>query len=196
MGLGIAYSSDDENDGAEARLRWYQAAVAVAPENTAALLGLAVALRDKGDLDASIVIHNEVIRVAHEFLAWLCYLRQCSPAQGGPDGAILRCKDALRLDPTSPYAHLFYGLTLLYIHDPDGAITDFKEGIRFHPEVYLLHFNLGVTLKRYRRDYAGAVAALRETVKLNRSWPKSAQGTRAQSPAQGRLGWSGETRAE
>src|SRR5262249_43761081 len=53
MTLALTYPSNQEA-GANERLRWYQAAVAAAPRNPAALTNLGIALRDKGQLDEAL----------------------------------------------------------------------------------------------------------------------------------------------
>src|SRR5262245_64060854 len=53
MSLGGTYPIN-QKDGADARLRWYQAATAARPTSAVAHNNLGVALSDKGDLDGAI----------------------------------------------------------------------------------------------------------------------------------------------
>ena len=60
MTLGATYPINQES-GANERLRWYQAAVAAAPSNLAALNNLGVALKDAGRWDEAIACYKKAI---------------------------------------------------------------------------------------------------------------------------------------
>ena len=62
MTLGSTYPIDQE-DGANQRLRWFQAAVAAAPANVAAHVNLGLALGDKGQLDEAIACYRKAIEL-------------------------------------------------------------------------------------------------------------------------------------
>jgi serine/threonine protein kinase len=81
--LGFTYPMD-QREGAEERARWYQAAVATRPRNTAAWTHLGFALRDMGNADGAVAAFQEAVRLdpklphALNGLAWLLAV--------GPDG--------------------------------------------------------------------------------------------------------------
>ena len=66
MTLGGTYPIDRE-DGANERLRWYQAAVAAAPANLAAPTTWASRCKDKGQLDEAIACYQKAIELDPKF---------------------------------------------------------------------------------------------------------------------------------
>src|SRR5262249_37439392 len=54
---------NSKREGADERLRWFQAAVAAAPGNAAALNDLGVALDDKGQVDEAIACYRKAIEL-------------------------------------------------------------------------------------------------------------------------------------
>src|SRR5262249_32862188 len=112
MTLGSTYSSN-QKEGVNERLRWYQAAVAAAPGNPAALNNLGGALDAKGQVDKAIACYQKAIGLdpklaqAHNNLgAILC------DAKRDYDGAIACFKQAIALDPMYAPAHSNLGNAL------------------------------------------------------------------------------------
>src|SRR5262249_32720375 len=62
MSLGATYPIR-QKDGADARLRWYQAATAAHPRSAVAHTNLGIALFDKGDLDGAIAEYEKAIKI-------------------------------------------------------------------------------------------------------------------------------------
>jgi tetratricopeptide (TPR) repeat protein len=135
MTLGSTYRSwFYMRDGAEERVRWFQAAVSIAPRNIAARTQLGLALLARGDDGGSIAEFKEVIRLdprntnAHYNLAFA--LR----ARGDIDGAIASYKEMARIDPNNSVAHSNLGFTLWGKGELDAAIAAYKEAARVDPK--------------------------------------------------------------
>src|SRR5262249_37411154 len=63
MTLGFTYALD-EKDTADERVRWFQAAVGVAPRNSGfPLIALGLALKQRGELDEAIACYNKAIEI-------------------------------------------------------------------------------------------------------------------------------------
>jgi serine/threonine protein kinase/cytochrome c-type biogenesis protein CcmH/NrfG len=192
MALGGSYPIN-QRQGAEERVRWYQAAVAVAPEKLAAHLHLATALHDKGDKLGAVAVFRQVIRndytvavAFHSLLTGNAAFRQAlrlEPSiavkyfrmlaeqlqdKGGIDGAIAAYKEAIHADPKSFTSHIGLGNALKQKGDPDGAIAAYKEAIRLDPKSSVAHNNLGNALVD-KGDRKGALAAYQEANRFQSS---------------------------
>ena len=145
MTLGYTYPAL-QKEGAEERLRWFQAAVAVAPRNPAAHLSLALAMKYTGDLDGAEVSYREAIRldpkyaVAHNNLGVVHSLR-------GDLGAAEACRrEAFRLDPRSPYVLANLGHQLRLQGEAVESAARLAEAVRLDPRYRLAHYHLALTL--------------------------------------------------
>jgi tetratricopeptide (TPR) repeat protein len=165
MALGETYETD-QKQGAEERVRWFQAAVGVAPDNAAAHNSLGGALADRGELDAAIAEYQEALRLdprlanAHNGLG--IALRK----KGNLNAAIAEYQKAIRLDPRRAYPHNNLGLALVERGALDAAIGEFEEALRLEPRHADAHNNLGNAL-RARGDLDGAIAEFKEALRLN-----------------------------
>src|SRR5262249_30976274 len=104
MALGRSYPVN-QRDGAEERLRWYQAAVAVAPANSGAHLNLGLALRDTGNLDGAMAEFREAIRLDPKYAMPHNNLAIVLRARGTLNGAMAESREAIRLDPKYAMPH-------------------------------------------------------------------------------------------
>jgi tetratricopeptide (TPR) repeat protein len=165
MTLGNSYLIN-RREGADERLRWFQAAVAAHPRSAAAHTNLGAALRDKGDLDGALASLREAVQldptlaIAHNILG--IALR----GKGELDGAIARYREAVRLDPKCTRAYINLGAALREKRDLDGAIACFREAIRADPTYAPAHNNLGVALAD-KKDADGAIACYKEAIRLD-----------------------------
>jgi Flp pilus assembly protein TadD len=165
MALGGTYPLD-RREGADERARWYQAAVAVAPNNSAAHTNLGTALADRNDSDGAIAEYREAIRVDPKDafprynLGFALYLK------GDLERAIPEYREAIRLGPKYASPHHNLGVILAKKDDLDGAIAEFREAIRLEPKLAIPHNNLGHALME-KGDLEGAIAELREAIRLN-----------------------------
>jgi Flp pilus assembly protein TadD len=166
--LGNTYPLNQEK-GADERLRWYQAAAAVAPTNVAVHNHLAKALRDRRDLAGAEAAIRDALRLdprsvaAHNTLGTVLQRRQ------DPAGAEAAYREALRLDPRFAPAHYNLGNVMQARRDLAGAEAAMREALRFDPEFVYAHHVLG-NLLRQRHDLAGAEAAYREALRLDPSY--------------------------
>ena len=97
MTLGYTYPIN-QKDGADERLRWYQAAVAAAPANADAQVLLGIALEDKGELDAAIACYKKAIELDPKSAIAHNSLGNALKDKGELDAAIACYKKAIELD--------------------------------------------------------------------------------------------------
>lgn len=172
MALGNSYANEQRWERVDEPLRWFQAAVAAHPRNTAAFLNLGTALHAKKDLDGAIAACRKIIRLDPTFAPAHYNLGNALRAKKDVDGAIVAYKEAIRLDPERAYGHAGLGLALRAKGDLDGAITAFKKAVRLDPkEAMAPYYNLGNAL-RAAGNLDGAIAAYKEAIRLN---PKEAK---------------------
>ncbi len=165
MALGGTYKFDryDETDH---RVRWYQAAVAVAPTNAAALTNLGLAVREKGDLDGAVFYLTKAIHLdpradwSHAHLGWVLHL------QGDLDGSAAQFTEAAKLQPDDP-AHCG-NLRFILVKKGDwaGAVACFRELVGFAPNSVPARNNLGYLLGR-GGDLDGAIAEYKAVLRLD-----------------------------
>jgi tetratricopeptide (TPR) repeat protein len=168
MTLGKSYPLN-QREGAEERVRWFQAAVAAVPLNGAAHNNLGLALRDKGDLDGAIAEYREAIRLDPKYAA--PHNNLCDPLwkKGDLDRAIAECQEAIRLDPKSGAPHYNLGNALKAKGDLDGAIAEYQQAILLDPKLALPHNNLGTVLQG-KGDLDGAIAEYQKAILLDRKY--------------------------
>jgi tetratricopeptide (TPR) repeat protein/tRNA A-37 threonylcarbamoyl transferase component Bud32 len=145
MTLGSTYPIDQQ-DGANERLRWYQAAVAAAPDKVAALNGLGVALSDKGQVDEAIACFQKAIVLDTKFAYAHHNLGVARWRKGQADEAIACFRNAIALDPKDAYAHDGLGVARWHKGQVDEAIACFHKAIALDPKHAEAHSNLGVAL--------------------------------------------------
>jgi eukaryotic-like serine/threonine-protein kinase len=153
-------------EGADERVRWYQAVVAAHPGNLAALNNLGVALLDQGKPDAAIASFREALRLDPKFPFAHVNLGVALWAKSDLDGAIAAYREAIRLDPKYAFAHINFGSALWATGDPDGAIASFREALQVDPECAPAHNELGLALWD-KGNSNGAIAAYREAIRLD-----------------------------
>jgi Flp pilus assembly protein TadD len=147
------------------RLRWFQAAVSVAPTNPAAYVGLGIALLDGEDIAGALA----AFRMAVQLDSTLAPARTClgnALRRTDPAGAAAEFREAARLDPSSAYPRWGLGRLRLDVGDLDGAEVEFREAIRLEPTLALAHSGLG-TIGMDRGDLTGAVAAYQTAARLD-----------------------------
>jgi tetratricopeptide (TPR) repeat protein len=171
VSMGQTYPFN-RREGADERVRWFQAALAAQPENTGALVNLGIALKDRGNVDEAIAAYREAIRLDPTFAAAHNNLGFSLWERGDKDGAIAAYRAAVRADPKFARAHHNLGYSLWERRDKDGAIAAYREAIRLDPEYALAHYDLGLALQA-TGNLDGAIAAYRETVRLDPEYTKA-----------------------
>jgi Flp pilus assembly protein TadD len=165
MGMGRAYPLDRWQGAAE-RVRWFQAAVAVAPTNAATHESLGAALYTLKDLDGAIAAYRESLRLDPHYAAAHSNLGLVLTFKGNLDGAIAELQEALRLVPHYVAAHLNLGVALRRKGNLKGAIAQFQEALRLDPNDATAHDSLGEALNA-SGDRDGAMAEIQEALRLD-----------------------------
>jgi tetratricopeptide (TPR) repeat protein/serine/threonine protein kinase len=164
MALGNTYRGNQK--WADDRLRWYQAAVAVAPANSAAHNNLGLALRDKGQLDAAISCFKTASELDSKNAAAQFNLGIALADKGQLDAAIARYKTAIELDPKNAKAHTHLGNALYGNTQLDAAIASYKQAIELDPNEAKPHNNLGNALYG-KGQVAAAIASYKRAIELD-----------------------------
>jgi tetratricopeptide (TPR) repeat protein len=170
MTLGHTYPINQE-DGANERLRWYQAAVATAPGNAAAHNGLGVALGDRKDLAGAEAAFRKAIALDPKYAAAHNNLAVALASKGQQDEAIAEWKKALALDPKLARPHSNLGLALAGKGRWDEALACYQKAIQLDPKLARPHNNLGAALYG-KGQVEEAIACYKKAIALD---PKLAQ---------------------
>jgi TonB family protein len=80
-------------------------------------------------------------------------------------GEISELREAIRVKPDFPEAHLNLGLALFSNSQNGAAIDEYRVAIQLKPDVPKAHLSLGVALA-WERDVNGAITEYREAVRL------------------------------
>ncbi len=149
MTLGFTYwNMNNQKDGVNERLRWFQAAVAAAPANSAVHVALGNALADNGQLDEAIARYNKAIELDPKHAIAHNDLGNTLQSKGQLDEAIDWYKKAIELDPKFAAAHGNLGVALDHKGQLNAAIDCYKKAIEVEPEFAWAHDNLGLALAR------------------------------------------------
>jgi eukaryotic-like serine/threonine-protein kinase len=127
MALGDMHRYE-QHDAAES-VRWFQAAVATAPENYAALINLAEALDRQGDVNGAIACFRRAIELASEVPRAHSALGALLLELGDVSGAVACYRAAVELDPKNVGAHTDLGRALTRQGDLHGAIACWRIAI-------------------------------------------------------------------
>jgi serine/threonine protein kinase/Flp pilus assembly protein TadD len=165
MTLGNTYPRNQE-DGANERLRWYQAVVAAAPGNAAGHTELGVALLDKMDLAGAEAALRKGSELAPESAVALNNLGTALFREGQVDNALACFKKAIELDPMVAIAHSNLGNALDRKGQVDEAIACHKKAIELDPRLAMAHFNLSNALNR-KGQVDEAIACLKKAIELD-----------------------------
>jgi tetratricopeptide (TPR) repeat protein len=163
MALGDPYPIE-ESEGAQERLRWYQAAVAAHPRSPAAHHNLGLVLSDLNDNDAALAEYRATMRLA--------------PKMANPHNdtgviladreewheAIEHYREAIRLDPEYALAYSNLGWALWHIGDKDGAVAMSRKAMQMDQDLARPAANLGTILHELG-DTRGSIAAYQEWVR-------------------------------
>ena len=169
MTLGTTYPFN-QKEGANERLRWYQAAVAAAPANTAVHNALGVALKLKGELDAAIAYYQKAIELDPKLAEAHTNLGNALSRKGQLDAAIACHRKAIALDPKVAQYHSNLGIVLEAKGQLDAAISCHQKAIALDPKVAGAHNNLGAALYG-KGQLDAAIACFQKAIALD---PKDA----------------------
>jgi tetratricopeptide (TPR) repeat protein len=145
MALGLSYPFN-QKESADEQLRWFQAAVAAAPDNAVAHYCLGVALGEKGQVDEAIACYQRAIALDPKFGAPHSNLGLALAAKGLLDDAIACYKKAIVLDPKFANAHGNLANALARKGQMDEAIACYLKAIELDPKLPMAHYNVGAAL--------------------------------------------------
>jgi eukaryotic-like serine/threonine-protein kinase len=152
------------------RLRWFQAALAAAPNNVAALNDVGAALSEADQVDEAIPYLRKAVALDPTVANAHANLGHALSRKGRRDEAIRHLRKAIALDPTRAFAHDLLGSALQAKGQRDAAIECFQKAIAFDPDFAGAYNNLGVALTGKGR-WDEALACFEKAVALD---PKDA----------------------
>jgi tetratricopeptide (TPR) repeat protein len=171
MTLGNTYPLHQE-DWANERLRWYQAARAAAPGNAAALNSLGVALADTKDLASAEAAFREAITLDSKHANAHSNLGNALFGKGEVDAAIACYRTAIALDPKYAKTHSNLGVALKAKGEVNAAIACYRTAIALDPKLAGAHTNLGVALKA-KGEVDAAIACHQKAIALDPKYAKA-----------------------
>jgi tetratricopeptide (TPR) repeat protein len=169
MTLGKSWESNSKETANE-RVRWYQAAVAAAPSNSAAHNNLGTALNDLGRTDEAIACFQKAIALAPRLPMAYGNMGFSLRAKGKVDEAIACYHKAIALDPKNAIAHSNLGSALHGKGKVDEAFAEFQKAIALDPKDAKAHSNLGIAL-RAQGKVDEAIAEYHKAIALDSNYP-------------------------
>jgi tetratricopeptide (TPR) repeat protein/serine/threonine protein kinase len=157
-------------EGVEDPLRWFQAAVAAAPRNSAARTNLYNALANKGKLEEALVCIRRAIELDGKNARAHANLGNALYKQKKLEEAIACYRKAIDLDPKLAEAHSNLGDALKAQGKVDEAIASCRTAIALDPKLALAHNNLGNALAA-KGKVEEAIDCYRQAIELD---PESA----------------------
>jgi tetratricopeptide (TPR) repeat protein len=170
LALGATYR--DPKADAEKRLRWLQAAVGVAPRNSAAHHSLGAVLLHNGQFDDAIARFRTAIEIDEEYALAYTNLGNALLGKGQVDDAIKCCRKAIALAPKYAWAYNDLGIALKGKGKVDEAIACYKEALRLDPKYAGAHYNLGIALADEGK-LDEAIAAYKKAIELDPNYAEA-----------------------
>ncbi|HEY2103431.1 MAG TPA: tetratricopeptide repeat protein [Chthoniobacterales bacterium] len=141
----------------------YQTTLKQNPRCWMADYNLAIALRERGQVDDAIVHYKNAIATRPEYADAHFNLARLLVEKGDADGALEHYRRAITLRPTEADAHNNYGSALLQVGRIDDAKREYETAIALEPDYADAHLNLAALSLQGGR-VAEAIAQL-ETAK-------------------------------
>jgi tetratricopeptide (TPR) repeat protein len=168
-------TADERKETADERLRWFQAAVAAAPDNFAAHQNLGNALKDKGKVEEAIECYHKALALAPKHPAPLNSLGNALKGKGKVDEAIEYYRKAIALDPKYAIAHNNLGIALWAKGKVDEAIAEYRKAIALDSEYAKAHNNLGTALF-VKGQVEEAIKCYQTAIELDSKYAKAHNG--------------------
>lgn len=174
--LGYIYAFENEYERA---VENFKKAIEINPSYTEAIIGLAVLLQDKGDLNEASLIFNQLKSVSYrDGIADDYCLGKLSNkhAELGDDymnlflyeGAIREYEMALKLKPSYPDIRLKYAIALREYGDFERAVFELDNVLINHPKYVDAYVHLGITY--YKIGFIGfAISAWSKGMEIDRN---------------------------
>ncbi|MFO0904018.1 MAG: tetratricopeptide repeat protein [Pirellulales bacterium] len=166
--LGHLSTVQQFQETVDERIRWFQAAMAVSPDNYAALVNLGHALRGKGQTREAIdyfrkaIAENPNAEIAHNNLG-LCLMDQ-----GQFDQAAVCFEKAVQLSPSSPESHCNLGFAYDGKRQMEQAVVFYRKAIEFDANYVRAHHGLGLAYHKQSQMDA-ALGSYRRVIELDPS---------------------------
>ncbi len=151
--------------------------MALRPQSPGARLNLAIALRQRGDVDGAIAQYRAALHLKPDYAEAHYNLGVALNAKGRTDEAIAEYREATRLKPDHSEAHNNLGGALYEKGQLDEAVAEFREAIR-SKDYASPHNNLGVALRNTGR-LDEAIDEFKEALRLNKDYPFAQKNLRA-----------------
>jgi tetratricopeptide (TPR) repeat protein len=165
MTLGTAYTTK-KDEWVNERIRWFQAAVAAAPANVAALNDLGYALNCKGKVEEAIACWRKAIEIDPKLAKGHNNLGLALAHKGQVEEAIACFKKAIEFDPKDAQAHTNLGTALEHQGKEEEAIACYRKATALDPKHALAHNGLGHALKD-KGQVDEAIACWRKAIELD-----------------------------
>jgi serine/threonine protein kinase/tetratricopeptide (TPR) repeat protein len=169
MTLGNTYDST-RRDEADARMRWYQAAIAVAPANAAAHHNMGVALYYKGQPADAVPYFKKALDLDPKLLRAYGALRIALKVMDPADEAMSDYRKLIELDPGD--GHNILGLALIKQGRIDEAVASFRKAVELQPTRAEPFQNLGHALE-VEGQRGEAVACYRKVIQLSPNYAEA-----------------------
>ncbi len=146
MALGLP-STNRFREEVEESLRWYQAAVGVAPKSSIAHANLGAALHHKGEVEEAIACHRTAIALDPKYALPHSNLGAALRAKGQLEEAIACYRTAIAIDKKFARAHANLGNALRAKGQLEEAIACYRAAIALDPKYASDHAGLGLALQ-------------------------------------------------
>jgi len=155
-------------DGAHAAMPWFERALELAPELSAAWVNFGVSLRRRGRFDDAERAYRRALELDRSELAALANLAYLYDAWGRGDEADALHRRLHRYRARNPFEAYRRGQAEVAAGDLERAIGHFRDAVRREPEEARFHFALGDALYR-SGDLEQAEESLHRAVELAES---------------------------
>lgn len=144
-------------------------------ETEYALAGSLLATKKPEDKQQATAIFQQMIATHGDNGALHVYFGRAYRDADDLQDAAREFQRAVELDPATPHAYYFLGLSNLVMNDwkPTPAIkNDFEKELQYHPRDFLTNYILGTTAST-ERQYESANKYLKTATEVDPSWPES-----------------------
>jgi tetratricopeptide (TPR) repeat protein len=146
-------------------IRYFTAALALRPRNTAVYRALGIAQLRKGDLAAAVTTFQQALAIDPGDASVHNSLGNALKKNGARDAGMTEYRKAIELHSSYALPHYNLGLALKEKGLLSEAIAEFRRSIELDPDYYFAHKILGVVLSE-TRDFDGAIDACRKAIAL------------------------------
>lgn len=144
------------------------------PKLQYALAATLLATKNAHDKQRAELLFQQMIRTEGDSGRLHVYFGRAYNDAGDMPDAIREFRRAIQMDPATPHAHSFLGLSLLQMNawkPTPEAEKEFKEELRYHPNDFLANYILGFDASS-TRQYATANKYLEAAAQADPGWPE------------------------